>query len=129
LDAGADDYLTKPFDIPELIARLRAITRRLGGRTANTLNAGDVTLDVDAHTVLLAGEPIELSGREYALLQTFMENSARLLTREQLERALYAWGDEVTSNTIEVHIHSLRKKLGKSFIKTVRGIGYGVGVK
>lgn len=129
LDAGADDYLTKPFDIPELIARLRAITRRLGGRTANTLNEGDVTLDVDAHTVLLAGEPIELSGREYALLQTFMENSARLLTREQLERALYAWGDEVTSNTIEVHIHSLRKKLGKSFIKTVRGIGYGVGVK
>lgn len=129
LDAGADDYLTKPFDIPELIARLRAITRRMSGRTANKLEVGQVTLDVDAHTVLLAGEPIELSGREYTLLQTFMENSARLLTREQLEHALYAWGDEVASNTIEVHIHSLRKKLGKAFIKTVRGIGYGVGMK
>lgn len=129
LDAGADDYLTKPFDIPELVARLRAITRRLGGRTANKLSVGDVILDVDAHTVMLSGEPVDLSGREYALLQAFMENSARLLTREQLERALYAWGDEVTSNTIEVHIHSLRKKLGKAFIKTVRGIGYGVGIK
>jgi len=129
LDAGADDYLTKPFEIPELIARLRAITRRLSGRTANKLEVGEVTLDVDAHTVLLGGEPVELSGREYALLQTFMENSARLLTREQLEGSLYAWGDEVASNAIEVHIHSLRKKLGKSFIKTVRGIGYGVGMK
>ncbi len=129
LDAGADDYLTKPFDIPELIARLRAITRRMSGRTANKLEIGEVTLDVDAHRVLLGGESVELSGREYTLLQTFMENNARLLTREQLEGALYAWGDEVASNTIEVHIHSLRKKLGKSFIKTVRGIGYGVGMK
>ena len=129
LDAGADDYLTKPFDIPELIARLRAITRRMSGRTANKLEVGEVTLDVDAHRVTVEGEPVELSGREYTLLQTFMENNARLLTREQLEGALYAWGDEVASNTIEVHIHSLRKKIGKSFIKTVRGIGYGVGMK
>tara|TARA_B110000503_G_scaffold103854_1_gene155003 strand:+ start:895 stop:1551 length:657 start_codon:yes stop_codon:yes gene_type:complete len=128
LDAGADDYLTKPFDIPELVARLRAITRRLSGRVNNALSVDNVVLDLTAHTVSHDGNAVEISGKEYNLLQTLMESSGRLLTRGQLEDALYAWGEEVSSNAVEVYIHGLRKKLGKTFIKTVRGIGYGVGL-
>ncbi len=128
LDTGADDYLTKPFDIPELVARLRAITRRLSGRVNNALSVDNVVLDLTAHTVSHDGNAVEISGKEYNLLQTLMESSGRLLTRGQLEDALYAWGEEVSSNAVEVYIHGLRKKLGKTFIKTVRGIGYGVGL-
>ena len=128
LDTGADDYLTKPFDIPELVARLRAITRRLSGRVNNALSVDNVVLDLTAHTVSHDGNAVEISGKEYNLLQTLMESSGRLLTRGQLEDALYAWGEEVSSNAAEVYIHGLRKKLGKTFIKTVRGIGYGVGL-
>jgi len=129
LDAGADDYLSKPFDIPELVARLRAVTRRAVGRSANTLNVGDVTLDPAAHTVQRSGQLIEVSGKEYALLHKFMENPGRLLTKDQLESSLYAWGESISSNAVEVYIHGLRKKIGKDFIKTVRGIGYGVGLE
>ncbi|MEY2908242.1 MAG: hypothetical protein RLZZ602_765 [Pseudomonadota bacterium] len=129
LDAGADDYLSKPFDIPELVARLRAVTRRAVGRSANTLNVGDVTLDPAAHTVQCSGQVIEVSGKEYALLHKFMENPGRLLTKDQLESSLYAWGESISSNAVEVYIHGLRKKIGKDFIKTVRGIGYGVGLE
>ena len=129
LDAGADDYLTKPFEIPELVARIRAITRRASGRSDNVIAVGNITLNLAAQQVSLAGDLIELSGKEYRVLHTLMEHQGRLMTREQLETSLYAWGDEVGSNTVEVYIHGLRKKLGKDFIKTVRGIGYGVGLR
>jgi len=129
LDAGADDYLTKPFEIPELVARIRAITRRASGRSDNVISVGDITLNLAAQQVSLGDQLIELSGKEYRVLHTLMENQGRLMTREQIETSLYAWGDEVGSNTVEVYIHGLRKKLGKDFIKTVRGIGYGVGLR
>lgn len=129
LDAGADDYLTKPFEIPELVARIRAITRRASGRSDNVITVGNITLNLAAQQVSLAGDLIELSGKEYRVLHTLMEHQGRLMTREQLETSLYAWGDEVGSNTVEVYVHGLRKKLGKDFIKTVRGIGYGVGLR
>lgn len=129
LDAGADDYLTKPFEIPELVARIRAITRRASGRSDNVIAIGNITLNLAAQQVSLAGDLIELSGKEYRVLHTLMEHRGRLMTREQIETSLYAWGDEVGSNTVEVYIHGLRKKLGKDFIKTVRGIGYGVGLR
>lgn len=129
LDAGADDYLTKPFEIPELVARIRAITRRASGRSDNVIAVGNITLNLAAQQVSLAGDPIELSGKEYRVLHTLMEHQGRLMTREQIETSLYAWGDEVGSNTVEVYVHGLRKKLGKDFIKTVRGIGYGVGLR
>lgn len=129
LDAGADDYLTKPFEIPELVARIRAITRRASGRSDNIIAVGNITLNLAAQQVSLAGDLIELSGKEYRVLHTLMEHQGRLMTREQIETSLYAWGDEVGSNTVEVYIHGLRKKLGKDFIKTVRGIGYGVGLR
>jgi len=99
------------------------------GRSANTLNVGDVTLDPAAHTVQCSGQVIEVSGKEYALLHKFMENPGRLLTKDQLESSLYAWGESISSNAVEVYIHGLRKKIGKDFIKTVRGIGYGVGLE
>ncbi len=129
LDAGADDYLTKPFEIPELVARIRAITRRASGRSDNVISVGDITLNLAAQQVSLGDQLIELSGKEYRVLHTLMENQGRLMTREQIETSLYAWGDGVGSNTVEVYIHGLRKKLGKDFIKTVRGIGYGVGLR
>jgi DNA-binding response OmpR family regulator len=129
LDGGADDYLTKPFEIPELVARIRAITRRASGRSDNVIAIGNITLNLAAQQVSLAGDLIELSGKEYRVLHTLMEHRGRLMTREQIETSLYAWGDEVGSNTVEVYIHGLRKKLGKDFIKTVRGIGYGVGLR
>lgn len=128
LDAGADDYLTKPFDVPELIARLRAIARRASARPNNSLQVDDIRLDIVGHCLYRGDERIEISGREYALVLSLMENAGRLQTREQLEGKLYAWGEQLSSNAIEVHIHHLRKKLGKDFIKTVRGIGYGVGL-
>lgn len=126
LDKGADDYLTKPFDIPELIARLRVIVRRGGASPGDLLEVGPVTLDRKGHTVTLEGEPVELSGREYTLLVALIDNVGRIMSREQLEAKLYAWGEDIASNTIEVHIHHLRKKLGKTFIKNVRGIGYTI---
>ncbi len=128
LDAGADDYLTKPFEITELVARIRAITRRASGRSDNVISVGNVTLNLAAQQVTLGDDVIELSGKEYRVLHTLLEHQGRLMTREQIETSLYAWGDEVGSNTVEVYVHGLRKKLGKDFIKTVRGIGYGVGL-
>lgn len=124
LDSGADDYVVKPVDLAELAARLRALVRRSSGEAAPTLRVGDVELDPAAHRVELAGRPVELKPREFALLHELMLNAGRVLTREQLEDRLYRWGDEVESNAVEVHVHRLRRKLGAAVIRTVRGVGY-----
>ncbi|MCC7547424.1 MAG: response regulator transcription factor [Burkholderiales bacterium] len=127
LDAGADDYLVKPFDMGELGARLRALVRRASGAPAPLLRVGDITLDPAARGVRHGDRPVELSLREFALLEALMRNAGRVLTRAQLEQALYAWGQEVESNAVEVHVHHLRRKLDPAAIRTVRGVGYLMG--
>jgi two-component system OmpR family response regulator/two-component system response regulator QseB len=124
LDAGADDYLVKPFDMGELTARLRALLRRAGGQPSPLLAVGGVTLDPATRRVECAGGEVELSAKEYALLHALMQQPGRALSRSQLEQHLYAWGDEIGSNTVEVYIHHLRRKLGTDVIRTLRGIGY-----
>lgn len=124
LDGGADDYVVKPVDLHELAARLRALIRRSHGQPEECLTAQDLVLDPAARSVRKAGEPVALSSREFDLLQVFMLNADRVLSREQLEQHLYSWGQEVESNAVEVHIHNLRKKLGTLLIQTVRGVGY-----
>lgn len=126
LDAGADDYLAKPFALDELLARLRALARRAVGRATPVLRSGRIALDPAAHAVTQDGAPVALSAREFTLLHLLMENAGRVLPREQLEQALYGWNEEVESNAIEVHVHHLRRKLGKEVIATVRGVGYTV---
>ena len=126
LDGGADDYLPKPFEIPELIARLRVIERRLSTSPESKIDIGDVTLDTISRQVFFKGESVDLPRREYTVLKSLMENCGKVQTREQLESRLYSWGEEVSSNALEVHVHHLRKKFGNDFIKTIRGIGYTV---
>lgn len=126
LDAGADDYLPKPFNMPELLARLRVLERRLGTAQSNEIIIGDVALSTNSHQVLFQGEELELSKREYMLLKALMESAGKVQTRNSLESKLYSWDDSVASNALEVHIHNLRKKLGTEFIKTLRGVGYTV---
>ena len=124
LDSGADDYLIKPVDLHELAARLRALVRRAHGQADNRLQAGPVMLDPQGHQVWMDGQPVVLSSREYALLHVFMLNAGRVLSRQQLEQHLYQWGTEVASNTVEVHIYNLRRKLHPTVVETVRGVGY-----
>ena len=126
LDAGADDYLVKPIDLDELAARIRALTRRSAGRAAPLLTHGNLALDPAAHSVTLAGQPVDLASREFSLLQLLLESAGRVLTRSQLEQSLYGWRDEPDSNALEVHIHHLRKKLGSELIRTLRGVGYTI---
>lgn len=124
LDAGADDYLIKPFDLDEMIARLRALLRRSGGQATPLLRHGAIELDPAAHQVRKDGELVDLSSREFTLLHELLLHAGRVQSREQLEQRLYGWGEEVESNSIEVHIHHLRKKLGTELIRTLRGVGY-----
>jgi len=126
LDAGADDYLVKPFDLDELSARIRALMRRQGGRASPTIEHGALTLNPATHEVSLNGAPVGLSGREFALLHALLEQPGVPLSRAQLEERLYGWNEEVESNTVEVYIHSLRRKLGSEWIRNVRGVGYRV---
>lgn len=126
LDAGADDYLIKPFDIDELSARLRALLRRHAGRSSPLIEHGGVTLNPATHEVLLQGNPVSLSSREFALLSALLERPGAVLSRGQLEQRLYGWGEEVESNAVEVFLHRLRRKLGSEFIQNVRGVGYRV---
>ncbi|GAB3772592.1 response regulator [Ramlibacter monticola] len=124
LDAGADDYVLKPIDLHELAARLRALVRRAHGQPREVLRAQDVELDPAARTVRQGGRVLRLQTREFDLLHALMLSAGRVLTREQLEQHLYSWGREVESNAVEVHIHHLRRKLGSTLIRTVRGVGY-----
>ena len=124
LDAGADDYLVKPFSLDELAARMRALLRRDVARGDNVLRNGDLALDPAARTVTRDGVPVDLSNREFALLAALLERPGTALSKPQLEERLYGWGDEVESNAVEVHVHNLRKKLGAGAIRTIRGVGY-----
>ncbi len=124
LDAGADDYLVKPFDLDELAARLRALLRRHSGRATPLIEHGALTLDPASHQVTLGGSPISLSAREFALLHSLLENPGVPLSRAQLEDRLYGWEEEIGSNAVEVYIHSLRRKLGNEWVRNVRGVGY-----
>lgn len=124
LDAGADDYLVKPFEFAELCARLRALTRRIRGKASETMQYKGITINTTAHSVEYEGQAVILSRREFALLIELIANQGRVLSRHNLEQKLYSWGDEIESNTIEVYIHHLRKKFYTELIKTVRGIGY-----
>jgi two-component system, OmpR family, response regulator QseB len=124
LDAGADDYLAKPFDLDELAARVRALHRRSTGRAVPLLEHGALVLDPAAHQVLSDGVPVALSSREFEILHALLEHPGRPISRARLEERLYGWGDQVESNAVEVHVHALRKKLGAGLIKTLRGVGY-----
>ena len=126
LDAGADDYLVKPFEFDELAARMRAVLRRHAGRAEPVLSQGGVTLDPAQRRVTLNGSPVLLSAREYAVLEALMARPGAVLSRSQLEDRLYGWGEEIESNAVSVYIHQLRKKLGADFIRNVRGVGYFV---
>jgi DNA-binding response OmpR family regulator len=124
LDAGADDYLVKPFDLDELTARVRAVLRRRAGRTESTVRVGELEIDAALRRVRWKGKEVSLSAREYALLEALADRPGAYLTRAQLEDRLYGWDEEVASNTVEVHIHGLRRKLDPNVIRNVRGLGY-----
>lgn len=124
LNAGADDYLIKPYDLDEMIARLRALIRRHAGSASPLLDCGALRVDPVARTVTLDGQPVDLSAREFSVLEALMQKPGAVLSREALEDAVYGWSSEVGSNAVEVHLHNLRKKLGAERIRNVRGVGY-----
>jgi two-component system, OmpR family, response regulator QseB len=124
LDIGADDYIVKPFDLEELCARIRAIQRRMVSRVEPIITVGQISLDPSTRLVFKSGEMVELSRREFVLLQMLLENAGRVLSREKILQSLYGWCDEIDSNALEVHVHSLRKKFGSDTIVTIRGVGY-----
>lgn len=126
LDLGADDYITKPFDLEELLARIRSISRRVNETTSCIVEYKDVKLDTAAHSVLKGEQKIELSPKEFMILQILMENQKKVVSKSRLENSLYNWDNSIESNTVEVHIHHIRKKIGQDLIKTVRGIGYSI---
>jgi two-component system response regulator QseB len=128
LNAGADDYVLKPFDLDELIARIRVLLRRSAGSATPLLARGPLTLDPVRRVVALDGREVDISPKEFAVLQALMQRAGAVLSREQLEESVYSWGDQVGSNAIEVHLHHLRKKLGSDIIKNVRGVGYRLSV-
>lgn len=127
LNAGADDYMTKPFDLAELSARLNAVARRYSGNPNPLVEIGDLQIDLAAKTVVRNGRPVDLTAREWALFEAFVQRPSQIMSKAQLENRLYAFGAEVESNAIEVHVSRLRKKLGHSVVDTVRGIGYRIG--
>jgi len=126
LDAGADDYLVKPFDLDELLARIRALLRRRVSRTRSIIEHGSLKLDLASHEATLAGQPVKLSAREFSVLRALLDNPGSVVSKSQLEEKLYGWNAEVESNTVDVYVHHLRKKLGPDFIKNVRGVGYKI---
>jgi len=126
LDCGADDYVVKPVHLDELAARVRALLRRSTGDAAPVQRVGALELDPANRSARLAGGPLELSPREYALLESLAAHPGRALSRAQLEEAVYGWGEEVASNAIEVHVHHLRRKLGSGWVRTLRGVGYAL---
>jgi DNA-binding response OmpR family regulator len=128
LDLGADDYLIKPFELDELLARLRALVRRRTGTAGNQLQLGDLQLDLDGLAVSWQGRRVDFARMEFMLLKKMAESPNRVFSRAQLEEALYGWGDGAESNTIDVHVHHIRRKLVPSAIKTVRGVGYRIGL-
>ena len=127
LDAGADDYLVKPFELTELAARIRALARRRTGRAEPVIVHGALEVRPATHEVRVAGQAVALSGREYALLEALVERPGAILSRAQLEEKLYGWDEEVDSNAVEVHLHRLRRKLGPDAIRNVRGVGWMIG--
>ena len=124
LDAGADDYIVKPFDLEGLCSRIRAVQRRTTSCAEPIITVGDITLDPATRLVFKSDQKVELSRREFVLMQVFMENVGCVLKRERLTQSLYGWGDDIDSNALEVHVHNLRKKFGSNLITTIRGVGY-----
>jgi len=127
LDAGADDYLVKPFELEELTARMRSVVRRRSGHAEPVMEVGEIRLDPTTREVTRAGVPVILSAREYAVLEALMLRPGAILSRAQLEDRLYGWGDAIESNAVSVYVHQLRRKLGADAIRNVRGVGYYVG--